>query len=45
MATITFPVRQQWLSCEFHLLPLYLPLLLSLRDMDCLGIVFANFVE
>lgn len=41
-AHIGFHVNKQWLTCEVNLLPLYLTVLLSLQDMDRLGIYFEN---
>lgn len=41
-AKIRFPINSRWLECELHLLLLFLPLLLSLQDMDRMGIYVDN---
>lgn len=35
---IRFPANNRWMKCELHLLPFYLPFLLSLKEIDRLGI-------
>lgn len=39
---VKFPIDSRWAECHVHLLPLYLPILLSLQDMDSIGIYFNN---
>lgn len=41
-AIVRFPIHNRWLELEVNLLTLYLSLLLSLRDMDRLGIYFMD---
>lgn len=44
-AIVRFPIAHRWLECKTHLLPMYLPLLLSLKDMYNLGIYFDNLAN
>lgn len=44
-ATIRFPVADGWLECEIHLLPIFLPFLLSLQDMDRMGLFLDNLAN
>lgn len=41
-STVIVPLNHQWLACKFHVLPIYLPLFLSIQDMNCLVIMYYN---
>lgn len=44
-ASICFHLQRCWLELQVHLLPLYSPFLLSLQDMDRLGIYFDSLTN
>lgn len=41
-AAIDFPLGPIWTTIEIYILPRFIPILLSLRDMDKLGVYFDN---